>query len=222
MQISRVTRSKSAAKNAYDRMSPIYDWMAGSSETPLMKAGLKMLGVQAGEIVLEIGPGTGKALIDLYRSIGETGWVYGLDLSLGMLHQAQHRLVQNGLTKRAGLIEGDGTRLPYCNSSFHAVFLSFTLELFDTPEIPLVLGECRRVLIEGGRLGVVSMLKTEVPSRIARLYEWFHEYLPTYVDCRPIEAHTMIEATGFIIDHHQIKSMWGLPVEMVIARKSMG
>jgi ubiquinone/menaquinone biosynthesis C-methylase UbiE len=219
MQISPVKRSKTAAKSAYDRMSPMYDLMAGSSEMPLMEAGLKMLAVQAGEIVLEIGPGTGKALVDINQNIGDTGRVHGLDLSPGMLHQAQRRLAKVGCQNPLVLIEGDGTHLPYGNRCFNAVFLSFTLELFDSPEIPLVLSECRRVLNEGGRLGVVSMLMTDHPSWIVRLYEWFHVHLPAYVDCRPIEAHAMIEAAGFRVMNQQIRSMWGLPVEMVTAMK---
>jgi ubiquinone/menaquinone biosynthesis C-methylase UbiE len=219
MQIRPVTRSKTEARAAYNQMSPIYDWLAGASETPLMQLGLDMLAVGKGESVLEIGSGTGKALAELVNKVGETGTVYGIDLSPGMLHQAQIRFFQSSTLVRVYLAEGDGVRLPYQSESFNAIFISFTLELFDTPEIPSVLEECLRVLLPGGRLGVVAMFKTGQPGRMVRLYEWFHDHFPTYVDCRPIGAAAQIQAAGFWIEDRQQKSMWGLPVEMVIAQK---
>jgi demethylmenaquinone methyltransferase/2-methoxy-6-polyprenyl-1,4-benzoquinol methylase len=219
MQISPVTRSKNDARTAYNRMSCIYDLLAGSSETPLMHVGLDLLAVREAESVLEIGCGTGKGLVEITKKVGSKGQVHGIDLSSGMLRQAHERLAKADLLHQIPLVEGDGAWLPYQNASFSAVFLSFTLELFDTPEIAIVLVECRRVLVSGGRLGVVSMLKTTNPGWIVRLYEWLHAHLPSYVDCRPIETHTLIQAAGFRIENLQTKSMWGLPVEVVLAKK---
>ena len=81
MQISPVTRSKDAARQAYDRLSGIYDLLAGSSETPLTKLGLKMLDANKGEQVLEIGSGTGKALAWIAEQIADEGYVHGLLLA---------------------------------------------------------------------------------------------------------------------------------------------
>lgn len=219
MQISPVTRSKSTARSAYDQMSRIYDLLTGSSEAPLMHSGLEMLAAREAESVLEIGCGTGKALFELCAQVGALHQVHGIDLSPGMLRQSYTRLTKAGLHDRVTLLEGDGSQLPYRDACFEAVFLSFTLELFDTPEIPLVLAECQRVLTSGGRIGVVAMLNDGHPSWIVRLYEWFHTHLPAYVDCRPIDAHELIQTAGFCVEKHQIKSMWGLPVELVVASK---
>ena len=219
MHLSRVNRSKYSAKQAYDRLSGIYDLLAGTSESQFMHHGLQMLAVHQGESILEIGSGTGKALVELCHQAGESGKVHALDLSSGMLQISHQRLVRAGLRQRVSLLEGDGCTLPYKSGCFNAVFLSFTLELFDTPEIPLVMAECQRVLVPDGRLGVVAMLKTEHPGWIERLYEWFHAHIPNYVDCRPIDAHWMIQEAGFSIEKRQVRNMWGLPLEIVIARK---
>ncbi len=219
MRISRVKRTKNTAKVTYDRLSHIYDWLAGSSETRFMHLGLQMLAMKPGESVLELGCGTGKALLELCHQVGEPGSVHALDLSRGMLQKSHNRLASAGLQPRVGLLEGDAVRLPYCSASFNAVFVCFTLELFDTPEIPLVLEECWRVLVPNGRLGVVCLLKTDPPGPVIRLYEWFHEKLPAVVDCRPIDADTMIQAARFSILQYQIRNMWGLPVELLMASK---
>jgi demethylmenaquinone methyltransferase/2-methoxy-6-polyprenyl-1,4-benzoquinol methylase len=219
LQISRVNRSKTSAKRAYDRLSSIYDWLAGSSETQFMHQGLEMLANNSGEAILEIGSGTGKALVEICHQLGKSGKVNAIDLSWGMLQKSQQRLMDAGIQQRVSLVEGDGLNLPYPSESFDAVFMSFTLELFDTPELMPVLGECRRVLKSNGRLGVVAMLKTEPPGTIVRLYEWFHDKLPAYVDCRPIDAKGLVQLAGFGLEKQQVKRMWGLPVELVIARK---
>jgi demethylmenaquinone methyltransferase/2-methoxy-6-polyprenyl-1,4-benzoquinol methylase len=219
MQISRVKRPKSAAKRAYDRLSHVYDWLAGSSESQFMHEGLELLKIEKGETILEIGCGTGKALLELYRLVGDEGKVFAIDLSRGMLQKSRATLMTAGIQPGAYLLEGDGANLPYQSGSFNAVFISFTLELFDTPEIPQVLDECWRVLLPGGRLGVVSMMKPEHPGVIVRLYEWMHETLPAYVDCRPIDGQSVIHEAGFAITKRHVRNMWGLPIEMVVAGK---
>ena len=214
--ISRVTRSKDAARTAYNRMSRWYDLFT-SSEERFTDLGLRMLNVQPGEKVLEIGFGAGQGLVALAHSARETGKVYGIDLSEGMFQVAQEKIARAGLSSRVELHLGDAASLPFEDDFFDAIFISFTLELFDTPEIPLVLGECKRVLREDGRLGVVAMAKGD--GLAVRLYERGHDRWPSLLDCRPIPASKFAAEAGFQKVETTVKSMWGLPVEIVIARK---
>lgn len=216
-EISRVGRSKAAAKESYDRLSRFYDLLAGDSEKKYKEIGLHLLDVRAGETALEIGFGTGKTLLTLARSVGTGGRVYGLDLSEGMRAVAEARLCKAGLSERVELRCGDAAALPYPDGSTDAVFLCFTLELFDTPEIPQVLSECHRVLRECGRIGVVAMSKKGRPNLMRRLYDWAHEKMPNFVDCRPIQAQEVVEAAGFKATEVRLMSMWGLPVEIIVA-----
>jgi ubiquinone/menaquinone biosynthesis C-methylase UbiE len=220
-EISRVWRSKAQARSAYDRLSRWYDLLAGWAERPARETGLGLLAARPGETVLEIGSGTGTSLVKLAEAVGAGGRVCGLDLSEGMLRVARRRLGRAGLSGRVDLRCGDASAgLPYPASTFDAVFLSFTLELFDTPEIPIVLGECRRVLRDGGRLVVVAMSKdagSPLARLAVRLYEWAHDRFPAAADCRPIFPARAVSEAGFEVRRQRALSMWGLPVEIVEA-----
>ncbi|HSL46746.1 MAG TPA: methyltransferase domain-containing protein [Anaerolineales bacterium] len=218
--VSRVNRSKEAARQSYNRLSRWYDLLAGSTEKKYRDWGLQKLSAQPGEKILEIGFGTGHCLASLANAVGSTGRVIGLDISDGMLTVARERLQQAGLIDRVDLYLGDAARLDFIETtSLDGVFMSFTLELFDNPEIPRVLQECHRVLKPGGRLAVVSMTKTNPPGIAVRMYEWFHEHMPDYADCRPIFARQALEQSGFAIQDISVSSMWGLPVEIVLGKK---
>lgn len=218
-EISRVTRSKAQARTAYDRISRWYDWLAASSERPLAEIGLHNLNPRDGETVLEIGCGTGHAILAIASAVGVSGRVHGVDLSHGMLSIAMRKILHAIPSARVVLEQGDGIHLPFAIKSFDAIFLSFALELFDTPEIPLVLSECRRVLKPSGRICVVAMARDEKENLPQRIYEWFHQYLPVYVDCRPIFAQSSLNLSGFQIKEATRKWMWGLPVDICVALK---
>jgi len=216
--ISRVTRSKEQAKAAYDALSGWYDLLAGGSERRFKELGLQMLDVHAGETVLEIGFGTGRSLLDLARLVGPSGMVYGVDISSGMRRRAHSLLHKAGYARRVELKIGDAAALPFPSDSMDAVFISFTLELFDTPEIPMVLAECRRVLRHSGRMAVVSMAKPEKANWMVGLYEWAHRTFPAWVDCRPIRAQEFLKEVGFDILEMREQSMWGLPVDILLVK----
>jgi ubiquinone/menaquinone biosynthesis C-methylase UbiE len=220
-EISRVSRTKDEAKASYDRMSRWYDVLAGSSEQQFVRLGLEKLAAAKGEVVLEIGFGTGHALVALAQAVGESGKIWGIDISEGMRNLAQKAVEKAGVAARVEMRVGDAAQLPFADGGFDAVFMSFTLELFDTPEIPVVLAQCRRVLRGGGRLAVVAMSKQGEGGSMLRLYEWAHERMPKYVDCRPIYVQQSLEEAGFEVVEAVARSMWGLPVEIIVARKPL-
>lgn len=208
-----------AVRHNYDRLSRWYDWFS-SGEHRINKLGLRLLDVQPGEKVLEIGFGTGHALLDLADATGEAGTVDGIDISPGMLSIACRRVKYSGLSRIITLVLGDATRLPYPDHQFQVAFMSFTLELFSPILIPVVLAECRRVLQHGGRLGIVSLVKKD--DRTVDIYEWFHSHFPNVVDCHPIFVHMVLEKSGFAVAQAVGKKLWGLPVEAVVAKETSG
>lgn len=211
--------ARSKRKAHYDALSRWYDLLAGASEKRCREAGLRRLAVREGERILEVGFGTGECLLALARAVGRSGRVYGIDLSEGMCRVARRKVEKAGLSERVEIVRGDAASLPLGAGSFDAVFLSFTLELFDAREIRAVLGECRRVLRGGGRIGVVALSSGRKAGLMARIYAWAHRSFPDYIDCRPIVARQTLEAVGFETLGVDETSMWGLPVDVVVAKK---
>jgi len=217
--VLRVFQSKGQTRSFYNKISGVYDLLSDRSEAPMRKAGLELLKASAGERILEIGFGTGHSLVALTKAVGPKGKVFGLDLSDKMLKLAKANLAKAGLLERARLRCGDAAQLPYTDGSLDGAFMSFTLELFDTPEIPKVLCECKRVLRPGGRIVVVGMSKDARHDPLIGVFEWTHKHFPNFLDCRPIYVREALERAGFKTKKALKKHMW-IPVEIVLAMKT--
>jgi demethylmenaquinone methyltransferase/2-methoxy-6-polyprenyl-1,4-benzoquinol methylase len=208
---------QSTTQQFYDRLSHAYDLLANASEHHARDLGIEAFDARGGERLLEIGFGTGHALEDLARGVGESGRVTGLDLSYGMLQVAAKRLEREGLGGRVDLVLADGEHLPLADASYDGVFTSFTLELFELETIPRVLAEVRRVLRPGGRLGVVAMQEGG-HGPLFGLYKWLHRHFPHFIDCQPIEAGRLLEAAGFVLEHEETTKIWSLPIAVLVGR----
>jgi ubiquinone/menaquinone biosynthesis C-methylase UbiE len=221
MEIERVPRTSQQAAASYTRLSKWYDRLGGSEEQHIA-AGLRLLNARPGERALEFGFGTGHSLVSLAQNVGQAGRVCGVDLSPGMIAVARERIEKEHLAERITVQRGNVLHLPYASDTFDIVFSSFMLDLIDTPDLPLVLNECRRVLRANGRVGFVSMSKAceaRASQIVVKVYERAHRWLPALIDCRPIYVQALLVTAGFQIETAQTRSMWGLPVEIVIARK---
>jgi ubiquinone/menaquinone biosynthesis C-methylase UbiE len=217
--VLRVFQSRAQTKAFYNKISRFYDALSDRSEAPVRKAGLDLLKPRAGERILEIGFGTGHTLAALAKAVGSNGMVFGLDLSDQMVRLARKDLAEAGLLECVRLRCGDATQLPYAGNTMDAVFMSFTLELFDTPEIPKVLSECKRVLKTDGRIVVVGMSKEGEHEPLIGVFEWAHRHFPNFLDCRPIYVREALEKAGFQIRKALKKHMW-IPVEIILGANS--
>ncbi len=213
-EISRVTCTHEQARASYDRLSRWYDFIEGGWESKPRRLGLDLLQLKPGIKMLEVSCGPGNSLQELPAEVSAVG----LDLSFRMLMQASGRL--NLARKAVRLVEGDALCLPFPTGHFDVTFMSFALDLVDTPEISIVLGEIHRVLRPGGQLGIVSSSKLGGRAIMKRLYEWAHARFPVLVDCRPIYARRAIEDAGFLVSDYQLLTQTGLGIEVVVGRKN--
>ena len=203
----------------YDRISSAYDLIADAGERACRDQGLTALNAAPGERVLEVGFGTGHALAALSLAVGPAGQVCGVDISSGMLAVAR-RTVAGAGAGRVSLALDDARSLCFRDAVFDAAFMSFTLELFESPDIPAVLAEIQRVLRPAGRVAVVAMAEADRPTTMADVYQWLHRHFPHFVDCRPINVIEVLEHAGFRTTRTDMMSIWGLPVASVVAFKA--
>jgi ubiquinone/menaquinone biosynthesis C-methylase UbiE len=216
--VLRVFQSKSETRAFYNKIAKVYDLLAEHSERSVRQEGLAKLAPAAGERLLEIGIGTGHSLVEIAEAVGPRGKVYGIDISENMVTKTRSLLQEENLAGRAELVCADAEHLPYESGAMDGVFMCFTLELFDTPDMPQVLNECRRVLRPGGRLVVVGVSKVGEQGFVMRAFEWTHRHFPNLMDCRPIYVRQALEAAGFVVEDSTVQQMW-VPVEVVRARK---
>jgi ubiquinone/menaquinone biosynthesis C-methylase UbiE len=112
--------------------------------------------VEKGQRVLDLGCGWGRVL----KPVCDRGAkAVGFDISLEMLKLADAHLRRNRC--RAGLVRGDGTRLPFAGSTFDLVYSLLVLQHLSKDNGREIFREISRVLRPGGAAYV------RVPGRLA-------------------------------------------------------
>lgn len=215
-----ILRVHGDVRATYGKVSRTYAVIEDKLEGKLRRRGLALLDLQGGEAVLEIGFGTGRSLVEMARSVGGTGSVSGIDITPQMVSQATERLEREGLAYRVEAVEGDARNMPYEASRFDAVYAAGVLELFDTPDIPTVLAEVRRVLKPNGKVVLGSMPREgHEGSLLLRLWEWAHRTFPRYASCRPIYLEDSVRSAGYTIDAVEEVMLAGVfPMKLVVGR----
>jgi ubiquinone/menaquinone biosynthesis C-methylase UbiE len=83
-----------------------------------------------------------------------------MDISPSMLREASRRT--SALGAPVSLVRADADRLPFADEAFAGVVCGGTLNELGDPA--RALHEARRVLVPGGRLAVMGILKTSTPG----------------------------------------------------------
>jgi demethylmenaquinone methyltransferase/2-methoxy-6-polyprenyl-1,4-benzoquinol methylase len=137
----------------FDRIAPVYDAM-----NRVMTAGLDRRWrretaaavVRPGDRVLDVCCGTGDLAL---AAASAGGRVTGLDFSERMLERARRKAPD--LT----WVQGDAMAMPFEDGSFDAVTIGFGLRNLEDERRGLA--ELRRVLVPGGRIGVLEITRPE-------------------------------------------------------------
>jgi arsenite methyltransferase len=132
---------------------------------------LAMVELHEGETVLDLGSGGGIDVLLSGRRVGQTGTVYGLDMTDEMLALAQENARKAGATNvhfLKGLIED----IPLPAASVDVVISNCVVNL--SPEKDRVLAEITRVLRPGGRIGISDVVAEDRLSSADRAERGSH------------------------------------------------
>ena len=110
-----------------------------------------ILAPQAGERLLEVGPGTGYYALPVAEWISPGGQLDVLDVQQEMLDHTLRRARERGIDNIAPML-ADARELPYADDSFDAAYLVTVLG--EIPDQDAALRELARVVKPGGRVVV--------------------------------------------------------------------
>jgi ubiquinone/menaquinone biosynthesis C-methylase UbiE len=135
---------------------------------------LALLELQQGDRVLDVGCGHGRTIERAAETVGDDGFVGGIDASEQMLRIATRRCQRLIDAGRVRLTLADSARLPHPDESFDKAVTVHTLYFWDDPRRHL--RELHRVLRPGGRLVVGFHSKgtattSTCPESVYTLYE---------------------------------------------------
>ena len=156
-------------RTMFDRIAPVYDAMNRVMTVGLdrrWRAATAAAVVRPGDRVLDSCCGTGDLALAGARAGGR---VTGLDFSQQMLERARRK------SGEIEWVQGDALALPFENGSFEAATVGFGVR--NLADLELGLRELRRVLGDGGRLGVLEI--TRPRGLLAPFYRvWFDAIVP--------------------------------------------
>jgi ubiquinone/menaquinone biosynthesis C-methylase UbiE len=153
-----VTVSETQA--AYGRWARAYDWLCRllPGLDGLRAGAVASLDLERGDTVVDLGCGTGANLPHLRNAIGRTGTVVGVDLTPGMLAQAEQRVETAGW-RNVHLVQGDAARPPV--EDVDGVLGTFVVGMLPDPGAGV--GAWLDCLNPGGRVAVLEATRTTHP-----------------------------------------------------------
>lgn len=206
-------------RDVYSRLAPLYGFWEKLAESRAKKVAFELSAVRDGERILEVAVGPGTTLKHLAHE-NPHGLTVGADLTPTMLERTRRRLHQRP-PARAVLCQCDARALPFADSSFDLLFSSYLLDLQSAADIERTLREMRRVLRPAGRL-VLLHLSAGNPGfdRLWRILYWI---MPTLLGgCRPLRLAAHLPAAGFAVLETYRIVQWGVPSEVILARRDKG
>ncbi len=199
----------------YDLVAPVYGAWAALTEAKAHRRALAILRECPGEDLLEVAVGTGTEYVRLWADPDRRLCV-GVDLSGSMLKRAWQR-IGGAASRRALLCQADARALPFRDGSFDCLLSCYLIDLLPDSDIPIAVGEFRRVLRSDG-LVVLVVMGQQIPF-VQRAWMTLFRLTPALVGgCRPIHAAEWLRESGWSLTAREEITQNGFRSEVLVAR----
>ena len=164
-------------RQMFDAIAPAYDFMNRAMTLGIdiwwRRLAVKRLKRITPAHILDVATGTGDFAIQLHDSL-HPQHITGIDLSPGMLAEAQRKVKEKGLQEVISFEEGDCMALPMQDNTFDAVTVAFGVRNFE--HLQQGYQEMARVLRPGGMLCVL-----ELSTPTNKLIRWFYDLYTLHI-----------------------------------------
>ena len=120
--------------------------------------------IRTGDIVLDIGSGSGTDALIAATLVGRTGRVIGLDMTAAMRRKLAQNAAAMGVT--VDVVDGNAEEIPLPDASVDVVTSNGVINL--VPDKLKAAAEIARVLRPGGRLQIADIVVESLPSEACR------------------------------------------------------
>ncbi len=144
--------------------------------------------------VLDVASGTGTSALHITKTFGCE--VVGVDYGKENVRVANEEAARRGLSDRVRFEHGDSERLPFGDTSFHAIVCECAFCTF--PDKAVAAGEFYRVLGPGGRVGLGDITRSDtLAAELRSLMAW----VACIADAQPVAGYQeRLTAAGFRMD----------------------
>lgn len=175
-RISKQKKEKRVADvfhSVADKYDIMNDLMSFGIHRLWKKIAVEYCGVRKGQRILDLAGGTGDLTMKFSKLVGEKGHIILADINDSMLNVGRDRLRDKGLIKNIGYVQATAESLPFPDSHFDCITISFGLR--NVTDKDKALRSMWRVLKPGGRLLVLEFSKPQhaLLNKVYDLYS-FH------------------------------------------------
>ncbi|MET7640016.1 methyltransferase domain-containing protein [Streptomyces sp. NPDC005438] len=145
----------------FDDIAPEYDRSGVTYFGPVGERLVALVGIVAGQTVLDVGTGRGAVLFPAARAVGKSGRVTGIDLSPAMVEAVQEEARGQGM-RQIDAVVGEGQSPQFPPGAFDAITGGMSVHMLA--DIPAALRTYHRLLRRGGRLGLSAPATVDHPE----------------------------------------------------------